>query len=133
MVRQMLVCKKIQIEKNTNKNFIQEGCVSIIVEDEDISHEEIDFIVVESIANNSQFIMIWPKSSSRLEDLIDARIEDRNIMHISTTTHGGESANEVANFAKYAAIPDYDNFYCLVFSKPGSTRAEELIEEVVNI
>lgn len=133
MVRQMLVCRKILIEKNANKNCAQIGCISVIVEDEDISLEEVDFTVSESIANSSQIIMIWPRSNSKLEDVIDTRIEDLDLVHISTTTHEGESANDVANFAKYAAMPDCDRIHCLVFSKSGSMRAEELIEEVSNI
>ncbi|MER9295711.1 hypothetical protein NKI38_04290 [Mesorhizobium sp. M0621] len=80
-----------------------------------------------------KFIAIWGSDAHKAEDYVDGLIEELMGADIVTTSHVGDSSDELASFIVNATIVGEDNFNCIVYSSDNSTRAESLIANIRTI
>jgi len=73
-------------------------------------------ILKKMARHGCRFFMSWGAAADNLHDVLDALIEEEGIefLDIVTTSHAGESAEDVAWFMVNAAIPGELELQCCV-------------------
>ncbi|MGV7208650.1 hypothetical protein ACLB1G_12425 [Oxalobacteraceae bacterium A2-2] len=65
-----------------------------------------------------------------IEEEIDALLEDEGRFDVVTTSHYGETVEDVANFVLHAACPKEERFRCLVILDQPTPESEQLLREL---
>lgn len=107
------------------KEDILRATASIFISDELTPVEVLKSIVQGLYSIGCRHFMTWGNSAEILHELIDEALEDESLLEGVTTSHAGESANEVAWFFLNATLPgENDVRYCVIASK----KTKELTE-----
>ncbi|MYN09068.1 hypothetical protein [Pseudoduganella aquatica] len=94
---------------------------------------EIDLLAKASLAVGTESFALYGPHADALEDDIDFVLEqgEPSWLNISTTSHQGESPQDVAQFVLHAAHPGDEPFRCLLVLDDQLAAAEALMYELV--
>jgi hypothetical protein len=93
---------------------------------------DIDAIVDLFVPSGCTFFMTWGEAADELHDAFDYALEERgaDFLHVVTTSHKGESVNDVAWFLANSALPGEAKIRCCVFFADETADVAQLISAV---
>jgi hypothetical protein len=101
-----------------------------------------DDLITNFLAIGCHFFMTWGEAAERFEDILDETLVslslekgDDGLLSVLTTSHKGESAEDVASFLLESASPDEPVIRCCIGFRGGglSAREDELRREIAKI
>jgi len=111
------------------KEEIVKPTASILISDEPILIEILKPLIQNLYSIGCRHFMTWGDSAETLHDLVDEVLEGKCLLEGVTTSHDGESANEVAWFFLKATFPGENEVrYRIIASKKSNWLTEFLGE-----
>jgi hypothetical protein len=106
--------------------------VCLLVSDTLCPQLELENVVDLLVASGCNFFMSWGDAADLLHDSLDNVVEDRanHFLNVVTTSHKGETTEEVAWFLVNSALLGEANIRCFVLYSEATLGADVLLSEV---